>query len=128
MRTILFFISVVFLALSCTKPDEAVLPLVGIYRTHILGVAGPFDMVVSTDRGSRMFIDAPFDGSDWYVIRINVHNAEDEIKEIRIPDQTIDCCTSISGKGFYLNGSAEINYTLNRDGRKQNFKMVGAQR
>lgn len=120
------FVSAVFLLfVSCTKPSEEILPLVGVYRAHILGVAGPFDLIISTDRSNNIFIEAPFDGAEWYIVKAKVSNTEREIKDIKISSQDLDCCTSVSGSGFHLDRTIELNFTLRKDGVKSNFKLVG---
>ncbi|MBK9256022.1 MAG: hypothetical protein IPM42_11075 [Saprospiraceae bacterium] len=125
IRILSFAFMFTFFLGSCTEPDEEILPLVGIYRTHILGVTGPFDLIITTDRGSNIFIEAPFDGFEWYIIKAKVQNADESIKDIQIKSQNPDCCMEISGKGFYLDRSIELNYTVIQDGRKRNLKIIG---
>ena len=124
-KNIIYSILLVSTLSSCTQPDEAILPMVGIYRAHILGVAGSFDLIISTDRNTNIYIEAPFDGNEWFLIKARVSNEEEYIKNINISNQDLDCCLKISGKGFFLDGTIEINYTLNDNGRKSNFKIIG---
>jgi hypothetical protein len=45
--------------------------------------------------------------------------------EIDIKNQQIAVGKHLSGTGFILNGTLEIRYTLECDGRKTNYKIVG---
>jgi hypothetical protein len=128
MKAILYILMPLMMLTSCTKPDEAILPLVGIFRAHIIGVAGPVDIAVSTDKGTRLLVDAPFNGKDWLVVSIKVSDLDKEVKKLLLHEQTLDCCTEISGEGFYFNQSFELNYTLRQNGKKQRYKLVGTKK
>ena len=48
MKQLLLFPFLLTIVSGCYDIDEEILPVVGIYRAHIVGVAGPFDLVIST--------------------------------------------------------------------------------
>lgn len=85
---------------GCYDIDEEILPVVGIYRAHIVGVAGPFDLVISTAGGDDVIIEAPFDGDFWYTVRSDIENQDERIMDFRIGNQQIDRDINMRGKGF----------------------------
>jgi hypothetical protein len=56
IRVLLFTVLASLSFSSCQEIDENILPVVGIYRAHVVGVAGPFDLIISTDRGDDVII------------------------------------------------------------------------
>lgn len=120
---ILLLISVAFT--SCQRIDEDILPLVGIYRAHIIGVAGPFDLIIGTDRGDDVIIEAPFDGSDWYTVVADIDNQDKSIMDINIHNQDISSGVKMKGNGFFQNGTLEIKYNITVSGVKTQYTIVG---
>lgn len=110
---------------SCTGVDEEILPVVGVYRSHILGVAGPFDLIVSSDRGDDVLMEAPFDGLDWYVLRADIDDQGPGVMDIDIPSQQIGNGIRISGGGFYSDGTIELEYRIDYGDEKLYFKLIG---
>lgn len=110
---------------SCSSIDEEILPAVGIYRAHVVGVAGPFDLIVSTDQNDNVIIEAPFDGDEYYTINADLDIEPDGKMDIKIGNQEIDLGKHLSGSGFILNETLEIRYELECDGRDTKYKIVG---
>lgn len=122
-----FYILLLPIALlsSCDVIDERIYPVVGVYRAHVLGVAGPFDLIVSTDRGDNILIEAPFDGFEWFIVRADIDNQDKSVMEIDIPAQDVGGGIRISGDGFYHDGTVELSYTVDYGGGKERFKLIG---
>jgi hypothetical protein len=115
----------VFFQFSCSSIDDEILPAVGIYRAHVVSVAGPFDLIISTDRSDDIIIEAPFDGDEYYTINADLDIESDVKMNIKINDQQIADGKHISGTGFILDGTLEIRYTLECDDRSTKYKIVG---
>lgn len=120
---LLCFSSLLFSA--CSDVDEDILPLVGIYRAHVVGVAGPFDLIISTDRGDNVIIEAPFDGFEWFIISADIDNQTERTVDIDISNQEIAPFTNIKGDGFFRDGTIELRYAIKQNGQWVNFKLVG---
>lgn len=119
------FILGAILQFSCSGIDEEILPAVGIYRSHVVGVAGPFDLIVSTDRNDNIVVEALFDGIEYYTIIADLDIESNNKMDVNINDQQIAAGKHLSGSGFILNGTLEIRYTLECDGRNTKYKIVG---
>jgi len=111
---------------ACDNFDEEVLPLVGTYEAHVQGISGPFSMNISADRRDDVFIEAPFDGFEWVLIEADIDDQEDALKDIDIDRQEIGNGITIRGDGFYLDGSFQLEYTIDFNGEEQDFIMVGS--
>lgn len=127
MKGIMLLIGCVFFFGSCSV-DEEIIPLVGIYRAHVVGVAGPFDLVVSTDRGDNVLIDATFDGFAWSVIQADIDNKQEELKDVDIRKQEVYPGSSIQGDGFYYDGTLELTYCIRTAGDCETYKIVAVRR
>ncbi|MBK9734836.1 MAG: hypothetical protein IPO92_07670 [Saprospiraceae bacterium] len=126
IRVLLFSIFFGTMLISCMDIDEDVLPVVGIYRAHVVGVSGPFDLIVSTDRGDDVIMESKFDGFDWYTLKADLDNANERVIDIDINNQIISQGTFVKGQGFFRDGTIELRYTIDfSDGEKVNFKLVG---
>lgn len=125
MRTLLFILLTTWTFSSCQEFDENILPLVGIYRAHVVGVAGPFDLIISTDRGDDVIIEAPFDGESWYTIVADIDNQTERIMDINIRNQQAAQNISIQGDGFFVHGTIELKYTMRFGNENVHFKLVG---
>ena len=123
-RTLLFATLVSLVFTSCFEIDENILPVVGIYRAHIVGVAGPFDLIISTDRRDDVIIEAPFDGDYWYTLKADIDDQTKRIIDIDIHSQQIDQGIMIKGDGFFVNGTLELRYTMKFGSETVNFKLV----
>ena len=123
-RTLLFATLVSLVFTSCFVIDENILPVVGIYRAHIVGVAGPFDLIISTDRRDDVIIEAPFDGDYWYTLKADIDDQTKRIIDIDIHSQQIDQGIMIKGDGFFVNGTLELRYTMKFGSETVNFKLV----
>jgi hypothetical protein len=110
---------------SCQNIDEDIIPVVGIYRAHVLGVAGPFDLIIGTDGGDNVIIEAPFDGIDWYTIIADIDNQNESIMDININNQEISAGTKMKGSGFFKNGTIELKYTITVEGKRSDYTIVG---
>ena len=87
-KFLLLLISILSLG-SCNDVDEDVLPVIGIYRAHVFGVAGPFDLITSTDSNDEFKIEALFDGLEYYIAcaeisDINEHSINIEIYQVTL--------------------------------------------
>jgi len=125
IRALLFSVLAILSFSSCQEIDENILPVVGIYRAHVVGVAGPFDLIISTDRGDDVIIEAPFDGFDWYTLKADIDNQTERTMDININNQQIAPFTDIKGTGFFRDGTIELRYSINFDGDIVHFKLVG---
>jgi hypothetical protein len=124
-RALLFLCFSSLLFSSCSDIDEDILPIVGIYRAHVVGVAGPFDLIISTDRGDNVIMEAPFDGFDWFTLSADIDNQTERTVDIDISNQEIAPFTNIKGDGFFRDGTIELRYAIRLDGQWVNFKLVG---
>ena len=125
IRALLLAAVTSFTMSSCLEIDEQILPIVGIYRAHVVGVAGPFDLIVTTDRGDNIIMETPFDGFDWYTIKVDVDNQQERLKDLNIFNQNIGSGISIKGGGFFRVRTIELRYTMNFGGEKVNYVLVG---
>ena len=120
----LLIMAAIFLA-SCDDIDERIYPVVGIYRAHVLGVAGPFDLIISTESGDNVLMEAPFDGFEWYIVKADIDNQDKKVMDIDIPSQDIGGGIRISGNGFYNDGTVELSYTVDFGNEKLRYKLIG---
>jgi hypothetical protein len=125
IRVLLFSVLAVISFSSCQEIDENILPVVGIYRAHVVSVAGPFDLIISTKRGDDVLIEAPFDGFDWYTLTADIDNQTERTMDFNIRNQQIAPFIDIKGTGFFRDGTIELRYSINFDGETVNFKVVG---
>lgn len=110
---------------SCMDIDDEILPVVGVYRAHVVGVSGPFDLVVSTDSGDDILIDSKLDGYEWYVAKADIDNQDKSVMDIDIFDQNIAPGTFIKGEGFFRDNTIELRYSIDfGNGEIVNFKLV----
>jgi hypothetical protein len=110
---------------SCMDIDDEILPVVGVYRAHVVGVSGPFDLVVSTDRGDDILLDSKLDGYEWYVAKADIDNQDKSVMDIDIFDQNIAPGTFIKGEGFFRDNTIELRYSIDfGNGEIVNFKLV----
>lgn len=125
VRTLLFAVLMNLTFSSCYDFDENILPVVGIYRAHIVGVAGPFDLIISTERGDDVIIEAPFDGDDWYTVKADIDDQTERIIDFDINNQQVAQGIMMKGDGFFVNGTIELRYTMKFGNETLNFKLVG---
>jgi hypothetical protein len=110
---------------SCQDIDEDIIPVVGVYRAHVVGIIGPFDLIISTDGGDDIIIEAPFDGFDWYTVKADIDDQTQAIMDINIRNQEIDNDIKMKGSGFYNEGTIELKYSINFGSKVTNFTIVG---
>lgn len=122
--TFIIMLGVIF-QFSCSSIDEEILPAVGIYRAHVVGVAGPFDLIVSTDRSDNVVIEALYDGLEYYTVNADLDVGSSDKMDINIDDQQIAVGKNLTGTGFILNGTLEISYTMKYEGKTFKYKIVG---
>ena len=104
--------------------DEEVIPVVGIYRTHVLGVAGPFDLIISTHTGDNVLIEAPFDGENWMIVEADLDDKDERVIDIDIPKQTPENNMTIKGDGFYSDRTLELSYCIIQNGIKKDYTIA----
>lgn len=110
---------------SCQDIDEDIIPVVGVYRAHVVGIIGPFDLIISTDGGDDIIIEAPFDGFDWYTVKADIDDQTQAIMDINIRNQEINNDIKMKGSGFYNEGTIELKYSINFGSKVTNFTIVG---
>src|SRR5690606_34143091 len=125
MRTVLFSLFISLVISSCTI-DEKIIPIVGIYRAHVIGVAGPFDLVVSTHRGDNLLFEAPFDGVHYAIIEVDIDHPEKTVADIDILKQSIYSDETIRGDGFFSHNTIEIEYCIKYNGKCENYKLIAS--
>ncbi len=114
---------------ACEKYDDCVLPIVGVYEAHVVGISGPFDMVISEYHGDRIKIDAPWLEDTWLVVDADINGCADDYKmDIRIPEQTFDEYRDIGGKGFYSDYTIQIDYTIYDGDDRYEYTIVGTKK
>ncbi len=129
MKKILFLAIVLISISSCEKYDDCVLPIVGVYDAHIVGVSGPFDLVISEAYGDKIKIDAPWLENTWSVLNANTDGCYDDFKmNIDIPVQTFDEYRDIDGKGFYSDYTIQIDYTIYDGNDRYEYTIVGTKK
>ncbi|HHH52938.1 MAG TPA: hypothetical protein ENK91_04715 [Bacteroidetes bacterium] len=126
----LFFVVAILISFSaCEKYDDCVLPIVGVYEAHVVGVSGPFDLVISEYHGDRIKIDAPWLGNTWTVLNADIDGCYDDYKmDINIPVQILDEYRDIGGKGFYSNYTIQIDYTIYDGNDRYEYTIVGTKK
>ena len=126
VRTLLLSSIFLFLFSSCNDINEDILPIVGIYRAHVIGVAGPFDLIISADRGDDVIIEAPFDGFDYYTITADIDNPTERVADLNISKQSIGSGVHIKGNGFLREGTLQLVYIIDYgNGDKVEYTIVG---
>jgi hypothetical protein len=126
MKQTLLFLFILGGMASCSeKFNEDVLTVTGIYEANVVGVDGPFIITISVDHGSDILIDAPFNGMYWYLAEARIKKEEEDLKEIKIPDQRLDDGIYLEGEGVYYNYSIQLDYTLTIDGFDYDYSIVG---
>ncbi len=129
IRTLLLSSFLVLTMSSCMDIDDDILPIVGVYRAHVVGVSGPFDLIISTDKGDDILIDSKLDGFDWYVAKADIDNQDKSIMDIKIYNQDIAPGTLIKGDGFFRDNTIELRYSIDfGNGEIVNYKMVATKR
>jgi hypothetical protein len=124
---LLIIVLAVFGTVSCELYDERVLPIVGIYEGQVVGVSAPFRFNVSAKSGDRLLLDAPLDGEIWDVITIDIDNKDSQRMNINIRNQPLEEGVSVKGNGFFMHGTIQLNYTINVQGERRSYKLVGQQ-
>jgi hypothetical protein len=119
-------LSTFLLFFSCDTLDQDVIPIVGVYESHVQGLAGPFSMSVSADRGDNILIEAPFDGFEWIVIEADVDNQQEDFKEIKIFDQEVGNGVFIEGEGFFFDGTMQLDYSIDFGNDRLDFRLIGS--
>ena len=130
MKKILLLSILIITLFSCEKYDDCVLPVVGIYEAHVVGVAGPFNLVVSEDNGDNIRIDAPWLEDTWSVLEADIDGCGDEDYklDISIPVQKFDEYRDISGRGFYSDYTIQIDYTIYDGDDRYEYTIVGTKK
>ena len=129
MKKLLFLAVVLISISSCEKYDDCVLPIVGVYEAHVVGVSGPFDLVISEFRGDRIKIDAPWLENTWSLLDADTDGCYDDFKmNITIPVQTFDDYRDIGGKGFYSDYTIQIDYTIFDGDDRYEYTIVGTKK
>jgi hypothetical protein len=128
MRKVFYMaVLLVFTGWGCELYDERVLPVVGIYEGQVAGVSAPFRFNISAKAGDKLLVDAPLDGEIWNVTTIEIDNKDEPRMRVIIHNQTLEEGVTVRGSGFYLNGTLQLNYTINGFGERRNYKLVGRQ-
>ncbi|MBK8621923.1 MAG: hypothetical protein IPN79_09205 [Saprospiraceae bacterium] len=123
MKQLIFTLLTSFTLFSC-QVDEEIIPLVGIYRAHVLGVAGPFDLIISSDRGDNVLIEAPFDGVNWAITEADIDDKDLTVKDIDILSQQIYTTATIKGDGFFSGNTLELEYCIKEANDCLTYKIV----
>lgn len=126
MRYILPSFILLFTFLSCTDVDDRVVPVLGVYRGHIVGLTGPFDIVVAANGADNISIDAPFDGDNYMVVNADMDQLDEWVIDIDVNRQSIGDLLEISGDGFADGETIQIDYTLIDEGERVSLKMIGS--
>ena len=127
MRTIFTFLLLSFLLVSCQEVDDDILPVIGVYEAHVVGIAGPFSINISSAGGDDILIDAPFDGENWEVVRADIDETDRLRWDIDIRRQSLAPGVEIWGDGFYYNGVIQLDYTIQFFGENFDFRMLAEQ-
>ena len=123
-----YFLPSIFFLLTmsaCTDIDDRVVPIIGVYRGHIIGLTGPFDIVVAAEGSDNISIDAPFDGENYEVVLADMDQLDEWVTDIDINRQTIAPDLDISGDGIANGETIQIDYRLYDNGERISLKMVG---
>ncbi len=134
MKYLLIIAVIGFGVSSCEKYEECTIPIVGVYETHLVGVTGPFDLVISLTNNDNIQIEAPWLEDIWMVLDADTNGCVDpnddlsDILHITIPTQDFEGDREISGTGFYADYSLQIDYTIIDGNDKYHYKMVGTKK
>ena len=118
--------SILFLSSCQVDPDDQVLPIIGVYDGHITGLSGPFSMSISASGGDNIFIDAPLDGFDYFVIEADTDDEGDSFLDIDINRQWIDDISEIWGDGFYFDGTLQLDYSIRTGNTRYDYQLIAS--
>ena len=128
MNRIFTLLAIIIITItSCEKYDEDFFQITGIYDARVVGLTGPHDIGISYDNGDNIVIEAPFDGFVWIAVYADVDNQDEAVKQIDIHWQEIGPGIFIEGEGAYLNGSLQLDYTIDFTTEIIDFRIVGSQ-
>lgn len=128
LSKILLIVLSMFSLSSCNDDiNNEILPILGIYEAHIVGIAGPFSISVSGLERDNILIDAPFDGDIWSVVEADIDNVEEEKWDIDIHRQSLANGIEIWGDGYYYFGTLQLNYSISFFGDVYDYKLIGDQ-
>lgn len=125
LLTLLCMFLVLTFHLSCEVYDEDVVELIGSYEGHVATVSGPFSFNVIYDAADNLIIEAPFFGSDYTIISVDIDQEEQFVKSIDVPTQLLFPGVEIFGSGFYVDRSLQIDYVIREGSIEQSFTLVG---
>lgn len=123
----ILLLTILFFASSCEiEPDQEVLPVLGVYDGHIIGLAGPFSMSIAASGGDDITIDALFDGIDYFVIEADTDCDNEDYIDIDINSQFIDDVSEIYGDGFYFDGTIQLDYSIRVRDMVYNYQLIAS--
>jgi hypothetical protein len=125
-KSIFFYLFTLFIISSCNDVDDEILPIVGVYESHVIGLAGPFSMNVSVNFGDDVLIEAPFDGDVWSVVEADIDDTNRLKWDIDIYRQSLAPGIEIWGQGFYFDETIQLNYSMSFFGNVYDYKIVGS--
>lgn len=123
-KYLLLLVSVLAFA-SCDRYDDEILPVIGVYEAHIVGITGPESISISIDHGDHIFIEAPFDGFEWIVVEADIENKHEYEKDIDIDRQNVGPNTEIWGNGIFFEGTIQLDYTMRFGDEEYDFTLIG---
>lgn len=111
---------------SCNDVEDEILPILGVYESHVIGLRGPFSLNVTANFGDDVLIAAPFDGDVWSVVEADIDDTNDAKWDIDIYRQPLAPGIEIWGDGFYYNGTIQLNYSMSFFGDVYDYKIIGS--
>lgn len=117
--------SLVFFLPACDPLDEELVPMVGVYEGHLVGISGPFSMNIFLD-GNDLFMEAPFEGFEYSVIEVDVNNKDQEIVDFEFCNQDIGFDLTACGDGIFSNGSLQLDYEIDNGSFVERLTLVAS--
>ncbi|MBP9194316.1 MAG: hypothetical protein KBF57_06495 [Saprospiraceae bacterium] len=127
MKKTITLLSFALILFSCQDIDDEILPILGVYDAHVVGINGPFSINVSAAGNDDILIDAPFDGEFWSVVRADIDETDRLKWDIDIYRQSIAPGVEIWGDGFYYDGTLQLDYTMQFFGENFDYRMLAQQ-
>jgi hypothetical protein len=127
MKKTITLLSFALILFSCQDIDDEILPILGVYDAHVVGINGPFSINVSAAGNDDILIDAPFDGEFWSVVRADIDETDRLKWDIDIYRQSIAPGVEIWGDGFYYDGTLQLAYTMQFFGENFDYRMLAQQ-
>ncbi|MBK8700583.1 MAG: hypothetical protein IPN29_14055 [Saprospiraceae bacterium] len=126
MKRLFYLLLLPFSFAACQDIDDEILPILGVYEAHVVGLAGPFSLNISAAGNDDILIEAPFDGEIWSVVHADIDETDELKWDIDIFRQELAPGIEIWGDGFYYQGVVQLDYSMRFFGDRYDYRIVGS--